>query len=131
MSDMDERGMVGHVGPIEIDVPRTLGYYAGIGLAVAYGMIEPPVGVFIALVPFFKMLNRPNSTPPERFTAQVLDGASKPVGGDSEAAIRWQRSPGSGGGHGALGTLLALPAREARSIWQDARAVAKNGARSG
>ncbi len=35
------------VGPVEIDIPRTLGYYGGISAAVAFGVLEPPIGVSV------------------------------------------------------------------------------------
>ena len=44
------------IGPVEIDIPRTLGYYGGIGAAVAFGVLEPPIAVFIAALPVIKML---------------------------------------------------------------------------
>jgi len=56
-----DRGLVSHIGPITVDWPRSLGYYGGIGIAVAAGAIEPPLAIFIAAIPFLKMLNRPNS----------------------------------------------------------------------
>ncbi len=84
----EERGLVSRIGPVEIDWPRTLGYYAGIGLAVGFELIEPPIGIFIGAIPFFKMLARPGLPQPIRFVSQVLDGASRPVGGDSESSIR-------------------------------------------
>jgi hypothetical protein len=31
-----EQGMTSQIGPIEIDWPRTIGYYGGVGLAVAF-----------------------------------------------------------------------------------------------
>lgn len=84
----EERGLVSRIGPVEIDWPRTLGYYAGIGLAVGFELIDPPIGIFIGAIPFFKMLSRPGLPQPVRFVSQVLDGASRPVGGDSERSIR-------------------------------------------
>ncbi len=39
------------VGPVEIDIPRTLGYYGGISAAVAFDVLEPPIAVFIAALP--------------------------------------------------------------------------------
>ncbi len=44
------------IGPVEIDIPRTLGYYGGISTAVAFGVLEPPIAVFIAALPVIKML---------------------------------------------------------------------------
>jgi hypothetical protein len=82
-----DRGLVSRIGPVKIDWPRSIGYYGGIGIAVAAGVIDPPLAVFIAAIPFLKMLNRPRASQPVRFIAQVLDGAAKPVGGSSEATI--------------------------------------------
>jgi hypothetical protein len=82
-----QQGMTSHIGPLEIDWPRTIGYYGGVGLALAFELIEPPLGIFIAAIPLLKMLNRPGASAPMRFVGQVLDGAAKPVGGSSEATI--------------------------------------------
>jgi hypothetical protein len=84
----ENRGLVAHVGPVVVDVPRSIGYFGAIGLAVALEVIEWPVGLFIASIPFVKMLNRPKLPQPVRFVEHVLDGAAKPVGGDSEGTIR-------------------------------------------
>jgi hypothetical protein len=45
------------------------------------GLIEPSLGLFIAAVPFLKMLGLPRLPNRARFVAQVLEGAAKPVGG--------------------------------------------------
>jgi hypothetical protein len=84
----EDRGLVSRFGPVEIDWPRSLGYFGGIALAMAFEMIEPPLAIFIAAVPFVRMLNVPNASWPVRVVAQVTDGAAKPVGGDSEQTIR-------------------------------------------
>lgn len=83
-----DRGLTSKVGPMEIDWPRSAGYFGGIAVAVMVGIIEPPVGIFIAAIPFIKMLNRPKAPRPVRIISQVFDGAAKPVGGDSEATIQ-------------------------------------------
>lgn len=83
-----DRGLTSQIGPVAIDWPRSIGYFGGIGLAVAAGVIEPPVGLFLAAIPLFKMLNRPKNPLPVRLVAQVLDGAAKPVGGDADATIQ-------------------------------------------
>ena len=88
MASTTDRGLTSRVGPVEVDWPRTVGYYGGLALAVGFGMIEPPFGVFIAAVPFFKMLNRPKASHPVRLFSQVLDGASQPIGGDGDYSIR-------------------------------------------
>src|SRR5438477_3762681 len=83
-----KQGMTSQIGPIEIDWPRTIGYYGGIGLATALELIEPPLAIFIAAIPLLKMLNHPGASAPTRFVGQLLDGAAKPVGGSSEATIQ-------------------------------------------
>ncbi len=108
-----DRGLVSHIGPITVDWPRSLGYYGGIGIAVAVGAIEPPLAIFIAAIPFLKMLNRPKASLPVRFISQVLDGAAKPVGGSSEATIELDAAN------------AASPQRLARpTLWQEARQLA-------
>src|SRR5438552_17737504 len=87
-----KQGMTSHIGPIEIDWPRTIGYYGGIGLATAFELIEPPLALFIAAIPLLKMLNHPGASRPTRFVGQLLDGAAKPVGGSSEATIQLTES---------------------------------------
>ena len=32
------------IGPVHLDVPRTVGYYGGIAIAVGAGLVEPPLG---------------------------------------------------------------------------------------
>ena len=76
------------LGPIEIDWPRSLGFFGGVSLAVCAGVIEPPLGVFIAAVPFIKMLDLPALPNQLKFVAQIFEGASKPIGGDSQGTIR-------------------------------------------
>lgn len=105
-------GLTSRVGVIEINWPKTLGYYGGIGVALAAELIEPPVAVFIAAIPLFKMLSRPNLPKPARVAGQVLAGAALPVGGDSEAAIH-------------LAPSGASPKQQQHSsIWSEARAIA-------
>ena len=87
------RGMSSQIGPIEIDWPRTIGYYGGIVAATAFELIEPPLAIFIAAIPLLKMLNHPGASAPTRFVGQLLDGAAKPVGGSSEATIQLKEDP--------------------------------------
>jgi hypothetical protein len=75
-------------GSLEIDWPRSLGFFGGVALAVGAGLIEPPLGLFIAAVPFIKMMDLPRLSNAPRFVAQVLEGVAKPVGGDSEGTVR-------------------------------------------
>lgn len=107
-----DQGLVSHIGPVTVDWPRSIGYYGGIGLAVAAGAIEPPLAIFIAAIPFLKMLNRPTAPKPVRFVGQVLDGAAKPVGGSSEATIELERPRARSSRQPARFTLL----EEARQV---------------
>ena len=84
----EEHGMVSQFGPIEVNWPRTIGYYGGIVLAVGFELIEPPVGIFIACIPLIKMLSRPKLAQPVRFVSEVLQGAAIPLNGDAEASVR-------------------------------------------
>lgn len=88
MENRQDRGLVSRVGPLEVDWPRSIGYFGAIGLAVGAGLIEPPLGIFIAAVPLLKMLSRPGAPRAARFAGQFLDGAAKPVGGDGQGTIR-------------------------------------------
>ncbi|MFP5346298.1 MAG: hypothetical protein ACLGIA_04645 [Actinomycetes bacterium] len=83
-----ETGISITVGPVEIDVPQSLGYYAGLGAAVAFGVLDPPVALFIATIPVFKMLGDEGNPQPVRFVGQLLQGAGKPVGSDGQGTVR-------------------------------------------
>jgi hypothetical protein len=74
-------------GRVEVDVPRSVGYFGGLAAAVSLGLIEPPLAVFIAAVPVFKVLT--NSALPRavRILGEALEGAAKPVGSDAEGVI--------------------------------------------
>lgn len=91
--DGQERGgdeaLVSRIGSVEIDWPRSLGYFGGIALAVGLELINPPIGLFIAAVPFIKMLDLSREEFPARFLGHFLEGMAKPVGGDSEGTIRF------------------------------------------
>ena len=39
------------VGTVEVDVPRSVGYFGGLAAAVGLGIIDPPLALFIAAVP--------------------------------------------------------------------------------
>ncbi|HZU69646.1 MAG TPA: hypothetical protein VFA09_20400 [Ktedonobacteraceae bacterium] len=94
--NQQQLGMSSRIGPVEIDWPRTIGYYGGLGLATALELVEPPLAIFIAAIPLFKMLNNPGASAPTRFVGQLLIGASNPVGGSGEATIQLTSSKGSG-----------------------------------
>ena len=83
-----EDGLVVRLGWLEVDVPRSLGYFGGIGLAVCAGLLEPPLGLAIAAIPLVKMLNLSRAPRPSRFVGQMFEGMVLPVGGDSQGTVR-------------------------------------------
>ncbi len=94
-SDNPNGPILAKIGPIELDIPRSIGYFGGVGVAVAAGVLDPAVGIFIAAVPFLKMINVPRLPTPPRFLGQVFEGVAKPVGGDSEGTVRLVTGAGS------------------------------------
>jgi hypothetical protein len=75
------------VGTVEVDVPRSVGYFGGLAVAVGIGLIEPPLALFIAAVPVFKVLTNTALPPLVRAVGELLEGAAKPVGSDAEGVI--------------------------------------------
>lgn len=76
------------VGGVTVDVPRTVGYYGGVAVAVGLGLVEPPLGLFIAAVPAIKALTHRAAPKAVRFAGEILEGGAKPVGGDADAVVR-------------------------------------------
>jgi len=87
-----ERALNGRVGPVRVHWPSTIGYYGGVGLALAAGMIEWPVAVFIGAVPVVKMLKDETTPTPFRYFVDMFQGAAKPVGGDGDSMMELDRS---------------------------------------
>ncbi|HET7075552.1 MAG TPA: hypothetical protein VFI55_15925 [Mycobacterium sp.] len=75
------------VGTVEVDVPRSIGYFGGLVVATGLGLIEPPLAQFIAAVPVFKVLTNTALPKAVRIVVEVLEGAAKPVGSDAEGVI--------------------------------------------
>jgi hypothetical protein len=75
------------VGGVTIDVPASVGYYGGVAVAVGMGLVEPPLGIFIAGVPAIKALTHRSAPAAIRFVGEVLNGGAKPVGGDGDAVV--------------------------------------------
>src|SRR3954471_22878000 len=75
-------------GRVEVDVPRSVGYFGGLAAAVGLGLLEPPLAVFIAAVPVFKALTNSALPPAVRVVGELLEGAAKPVGSDAEGVIQ-------------------------------------------
>jgi hypothetical protein len=75
------------VGTVEVDVPRSIGYFGGFVAAVGLGIIEPPLALFIAAVPAFKVLTNTALPRAVRVVGEVLEGAAKPVGSDADGFI--------------------------------------------
>jgi hypothetical protein len=76
------------VGNVSVDLPRSLGYFGGLAVAVGVGIIEPPLALFIAAVPIFKALTNSTLPLPVRTVGEVLEGAAKPVGSDAEGVVQ-------------------------------------------
>ena len=89
----EDRGLMSRVGPFEIDWPKSVGYFGVIGLAVALDLIALPIGLFIAAIPALKLFKKPGQPWAVRIVADALEGAAKPVGGDSEAIVRLAKRP--------------------------------------
>ena len=82
-------GRVGSHDEITVDWPRSIGFFGALGVAAALELVPIPIAIFVAGVPFLKLLDRPRSSTPRRFVSHLVDGAAKPVGGDSEGTVRW------------------------------------------
>ena len=89
----DQRGLTGTADHVEVDWPRSIGFFGALGAAVTLGLVPVPIAIFVGSVPFLKLLNRPNAPKPQRFFSHLVDGAAKPVGGDTEGTIRWAPDP--------------------------------------
>ncbi|MFB9907783.1 hypothetical protein [Allokutzneria oryzae] len=76
------------VGTVLVDVPRSVGYFGGIAVAWGIGLIDPPLALFIAAVPVFKVLTTTALPRAVRAVGEVLEGAAKPVGSDAEGVIQ-------------------------------------------
>lgn len=87
----EDRGLIRRIGPLEVDWPKSVGYFGIIGLAVAWDLIALPIGLFIAAIPLLKLFKQPGQPWPVRVVADALEGAAKPVGGDSEAIVRFAK----------------------------------------
>ncbi|HEX6797457.1 MAG TPA: hypothetical protein VF116_07060 [Ktedonobacterales bacterium] len=114
------QGMTSRVGLVEINWPQTFGYYGGIGVALALELIEPPVAMFIAAIPLFKMFSHPRMPMPARVVGQVLEGAAQPVGGADEATIHLAHADQKSG---RTKQRRHAP-HSGGSIWTEARAMA-------
>jgi hypothetical protein len=84
----EDQPFVVRIGPVDVDIPRSLGFFGGIAAALAFDLIAPEIAIFAAAVPFVKLLKRKNASKPERAIAGIIEGAAKPVGGDAEATVR-------------------------------------------
>jgi hypothetical protein len=76
------------VGPVGVDVPRSVGYFGGLIVAVGVGLIEPPLALFIAAVPVFNALTNSALPPVVRFVGELLEGAAQPLGSDAEGVVQ-------------------------------------------
>ena len=84
----EDQPFVSRMGPVDIDWPRSLGFYGGIAVAIAFDLIAPELALFVAIVPLVKLFKREHATKSEKLIAAVVEGAAKPLGGDAEATVR-------------------------------------------
>ena len=104
--------MTSRIGKVEVDWPRSVGFFGAIGGGTALGLIPVPIALFIVSVPFLKLLNQPDAPRASRIFSPVVDGASNPVGGDSEGTVHWATGQTStGGGRARAGS----PSRSRKS----------------
>jgi hypothetical protein len=75
------------MGSVEVDIPRSIGYYGGLVAAMGLRLIEPPLALFIAAVPIYKILTNTAFPRSVRIVGEVLEGAAQPVGSDAEGVI--------------------------------------------
>jgi hypothetical protein len=80
--------LVTRTNRVEIDWPQLVGYYGGIGLALAAEILDPPLAIFIGAIPIIKLLKRKGASFPTRLVTQVIEGAAVPVGGEAQSAVR-------------------------------------------
>lgn len=90
MSDeqKEDQPFVTKVGPLTVDWPRSIGYFGGIAVAVAMELVAPELALFVAAIPLVKLLKRKHATKIEKAVAAVIEGAAKPLGGDTESTVR-------------------------------------------
>lgn len=67
------------VGALQVDVPRSIGFYGSLAAAAGLGLIEPPLALFIAGVPLYTMLTHTALPRAVRAVGEVLEGAARPV----------------------------------------------------
>src|SRR5438445_11081911 len=64
-----DAGLVTRVGSVEIDWPRSIGYFGGICIAVASELIQPPIEILISAIPLLKLSTHPRRpSPPASLT---------------------------------------------------------------
>lgn len=86
-----------------------MGYFGGLAAGVGLGFIEPPLALFIAAVPLFKIMTDTAFPRTVRMIGEVFEGAAKPVGSDAEGVIHLHNQHDSDTRVAELG-----PARRAR-----------------
>lgn len=84
----EDEPFVSRIGPVDIDWPRSLGYFGAVAIAVGFELIAPEIALFVAAVPLLKLLKREHATKAEKLFASVVEGAAKPLGGDAQATVR-------------------------------------------
>lgn len=97
------------MGSVEVDIPRSIGYYGGLVAATGLGLIELPLALFIAAVPLYKILTNTAFPLTVRVVGEVLEGAAQPVGSDAEGVIVLQDQ------HESETKVVRIPSRRERA----------------
>ncbi|HET9891756.1 MAG TPA: hypothetical protein VFQ42_14755 [Mycobacterium sp.] len=97
------------MGSVEVDIPRSVGYFGGLVAATGLGLIELPLALFIAAVPLYKILTNTAFPRPVRVVGEVLEGAAQPVGSDAEGVIILQDQ------HESETKVVRIPSRRERA----------------
>jgi len=97
------------MGSVEVDIPRSVGYFGGLVAATGLGLIELPLALFIAAVPLYKVLTNTAFPRSVRIVGEVLEGAAQPVGSDAEGVIVLQDQ------HESETKVVRIPSRRERA----------------
>jgi hypothetical protein len=102
------------------EVMRSLGFYGGIALAVALGLMDPPGGLLMGITPLLRTMVQPH-TPAEGALTHVFEGAAQPLGIEAVTPVATQLAGPVI--QRSLRTLAGRTLAEVRSMWADAQAM--------
>lgn len=96
---------------------RSVGFYGGIALAVALGVMDPPAAMVVSVSRLLKTIVQPHA-PADSAMTQLLEGAATPFGFDAVVPVATQVArPLAGRG---VRSLVGQALAEAHGIWAEA-----------